>query len=81
MTIIANSKLFYTHAWETYLIGGFIIFLIGFFLGWLLWRRARGQAQQVEEMNRTLRERQSVLSSNNRKLAALVDVLPKTPSA
>ena len=80
MTIIASPKLFYTHAWETYLIGGLFIFLLGLLLGWVLWRHARAHADHVEELNRTLRERQGALANNNKKLAKIVDELPKNPS-
>ena len=79
MSIIASQKLFYTHAWETYLIGGLIIFLLGLFLGWLLWRHCRAQADRVEAINETLREQQSVLTDNNRKLSGLIDELSDEP--
>ena len=79
MSIIASQKLFYTHAWEAYLIGGLIIFLLGLFLGWLLWRHCRAQADRVEAINETLREQQSVLTDNNRKLSGLIDELSDEP--
>jgi len=81
MTIIASDKLFYTHAWETYLIGGLIIFLIGLLLGWLLWRHCRAQAERVEEINSTLRDRKSVLADNNRQLNGIIEKIPKKPVA
>ena len=81
MTIIASSpsKLFYTHAFEAYLIGGLIIFLFGLLLGWILWRHARANADRVEEINRGLRERKSVLTDNNRQLKGIIEKLPKKP--
>ena len=80
MSIIASQKLFYTHAWETYLIGGLVIFLIGFLLGWLIWRHCRVQAARVEALNDNLRERKNELAENNRKLAGLFDELSNKPN-
>ena len=81
MNIIATPKLFYTHALETYLIGGLLIFLIGLFLGWLLWRHCRAQAERVESLNDILRERQGVLTDKNSQLAKLVEDLSQEPTA
>ncbi len=81
MSIIATDKLFYTHALETYLIGGLLIFLIGLLFGWLLWRHCRAQAERVEAINDILRDRQEVLTKKSRQLVKLVDGLSETPSA
>lgn len=80
MTILAKPKLFFTHAVETYLIGGLIIFLIGLVAGWLLWRHARAHAERVQKLNQILRERHNALIENREKVTALVDELPENPS-
>ena len=81
MSILATPKLFYTHAWETYLIGGLLIFLLGLLLGWLLWRHCRANADRVEALNDDLRKRQSLLNEKSQQLAQLVDQLPEEPTA
>ncbi len=81
MTIIATDNLFFTHAWETYLIGGLIIFLIGLLVGWFLWRHCRAQAEEVENINRTLHERETALTETNSKLSDLINELPEKPLA
>ncbi len=81
MTILASRKLFYTHAFETYLIGGLIVFLIGLLVGWILWRDYRAHAERIEAMNDKLRERQDVLTDNNRQLAGLIEDLPEDPQS
>ena len=81
MSILATDKLFYTHAWETYLIGGLLIFLLGLLLGWLLWRHCRAQAERVEALNDILRTRQSELSKKSDQLAQLVQQIPEEPGA
>ena len=81
MSIIANTELFYTHALETYLIGGLIIFLIGLFIGWILWRHCEAQADRVETLNANLVHRKSVLMKQTQKLNQLVDEIPQDPTA
>lgn len=75
MSIIATQKLFFTHAWETYLIGGLLIFLIGLLLGRALWQHCQSQADRVEALNKTLEERKDVLNEKNQQLASLLEEL------
>ncbi len=81
MSILVTKKLFYTHAWEAYLVGGLLIFLLGLFIGRSLWRHCRAYADRVEAMNDDLRKRKGVFADKNRQLAELVDKLPKVPKS
>ncbi len=78
MTIFSSQNLFYTHAWETYLIGGLLIFLCGLFLGRLLWRGQRARSERIEQRNETLRKSLATLESTNRDLAKLIAELPES---
>lgn len=81
MSIIASTQLFYTHALETYLIGGLIIFLIGLLIGWVLWRHCEAQADRVESLNANLVNRKAILMEQTQKLTQLADEIPQDPNA
>ncbi len=69
------QTLFYTHAWETFFLGGLVIFLFGLLVGWCLWRSFRVQADRVESLNESLRERRRVIKSHNREFSEFMKEL------
>lgn len=69
---LATAKWFYSHGAETLIIIAFVFTLIGIFFGYLLWRHYLHQSKRVHAQNIKLRDKISILETQQKKFSKLI---------
>ena len=61
---------YYWQCIPAYLLFAYLFFLVGLFIGWILWRHSRKHAEEIEHGNHMLREEYRSLKNQIESLAA-----------